>query len=250
MHALIVLAHPELGSFNAHLATVAMTTLGEIGYSVETTDLYRLNFDPCEGPVHFSHRLDLGAFRVQAEQQHAVETDTVPMNIRTEIAKIERADLLIVQYPMWWFGMPAILKGWIDRTFLYGKMYSQCRRYDKGPCAGKRVLLSVTLGASKSTYAHDGRNADIDLLLWPALFTFYYVGFSPLPPFITYGVDVETPRELGVSIENFRGYLKSLDSIDAVPFNRIDEWDTDGRLRLGTPVFSPFVRRRRHLDLE
>jgi hypothetical protein len=109
---------------------------------------------------------------------------------------------------------------------------------------------SVTLGASQSTYAHDGRNADIDLLLWPALFTFYYVGFSPLPPFITYGVDVGTPWELGVSIENFRGCLKSLDSTDAVPFNRIDEWDSDGRLRLGTPVFSPFIRRRRHLDLE
>jgi NAD(P)H dehydrogenase (quinone) len=244
MRALIVLAHPEPKSFNAYLARVAKSTLEEMGYTVETTDLYALDFDPRESPLHFSCRLDSTRFQTQREQKHAVDTDTVPPDVQGEIGKIERSNVLIVQYPMWWFGMPAILKGWVDRTFLYGKMYTRRRRYDRGPCAGKRALVSITLGAPEGTYAHDGRNADIDLLLWPTLFTFYYVGFSVLKPFITYDVDAATAAQSEDSADRYRSRLKSLENSAPIPFNRFDEWDSDGRLKPAAPVFSPFVRRR------
>ena len=50
-------------------------------------------------------------------------------------------------------------------------------------------MLSVTVGTSAETYAHDGRSGDIDLLLWPVNFTLAYVGFEVLSPFIAYGVE-------------------------------------------------------------
>ena len=50
-------------------------------------------------------------------------------------------------------------------------------------------MLSVTVGTSEATYAHDGRSGDIDLLLWPVNFSLAYVGYTVLAPFVAYGVE-------------------------------------------------------------
>ena len=64
------------------------------------SDLYAIGFDPCERPEHYSDRSAPGRFDPQAEQRHASEVGRLPPQIAEEIARVERADLLVLQYPM------------------------------------------------------------------------------------------------------------------------------------------------------
>ena len=106
MRALIVLAHPEPASFNGGMKDVAVTTLTGLGHGVEVSDLYAMAFDPVEGPGRYPVRRDPDCFTAQTEQRHAWETGTLSPDVAAEIDKLERADLLIFQYPMWWYGTP------------------------------------------------------------------------------------------------------------------------------------------------
>ncbi len=258
MQAHIVLAHPEPRSFNAHLATVARQALAAQGWGVTVSDLYAQGFDPCERPEHYAPRLQAERFDVQSEQRHAAAQGTLPAAVTAEIERLDQADLLILQYPMWWHLPPAILKGWFDRVFAYGQVYTSKQRFEAGRYAGKRALLSVTVGTSAETYAFDGRSGDIDLLLWPVNFSLAYVGYQVLRPFIAYGVEAglrySDPavvaarlRQVEVDLDSS---LRTLDRIPVVPFNRMSEWGADGRIVPEAPVYSPFMRRRQQLDLE
>ena len=128
MQAHIVLAHPEPTSFNAHLAELARKTLSERGWDVSLSDLYAMEFDPCEKPDHYPNRVDPARFDTQSEQRHASESDTIPEVVRSEINRMAQADLVILQYPMWWHLPPAMLKGWMDRVFIYGEVYKSNRQ--------------------------------------------------------------------------------------------------------------------------
>lgn len=258
MHAHIVLAHPEPASYNAHLAARARHALETGGWSVSVTDLYAAGFDPCEGPVHYPQRHEPARFDAQAEQRHASERGTLPAEVRREIDCLDRAELLILQYPMWWHLPPAILKGWMDRVFVYGEVYVSRQRFENGRFRGRRALVSVTVGTSAATYAHDGRSGDIDLLLWPVHFTLAYVGYSVLRPWVSYGVEAGlrysdpavVAERLAENADAFSAALGSLDGRGEIPFNRMAEWGEDGRIRPDAPVYSPFMRRRKTLSLE
>src|SRR5262249_19365888 len=153
------------------------------------SDLYALGFDPCEGPAHFPAPLDAARFDAQAEQRHASDRGTLPEVVTAELARLDRADLLVLQYPMWWHLPPAMLKGWFDRASASGAAYTSGMRFEDGRFRGKRAMLSVTVGTAPETYAHDGRSGDIDMLLWPVNFSLAYVGFTVLEPFVAYGVE-------------------------------------------------------------
>lgn len=258
MHAHFVLAHPEPQSFNAHLVRSGAAALEAEGWTVSVSDLYAMGFDPCERPEHFANRIDPGRFDAQAEQRHASDTGTLPKAVTDELALIDRADLLVLQYPMWWHLPPAMLKGWFDRVLAYGETYTSSKRFENGRFAGKRAMLSVTVGTSRETYAHDGRSGDVDLLLWPVNFTLAYVGYTVLTPFVTYGVEAGlrysdpavVEARLKRAAEDFCAVLPKAHKRAAIPFNRMAEWGPDGRIRPEAPVHSPFIRRKRHLDLE
>jgi len=252
--ALIVLAHPEPRSFNAQLAATATDALEAIGYEVVCSDLYGQGFDPVEAPRHYTSRSDENWFRPQTEQRYASDTQTLPPDVESEIKRLRSADLVIFQYPLWWYGPPAMLKGWFDRVFVYGELYRSKIRYDTGVFRGKRALLSVTAGAPAATYELNGRNGDMDIVLWPVHFTLHYVGFSVLPPFVTFSVqggisyteESEMLAELEKSKAQFRDYLTRITdakSVEPIRFNGWDDWDTEGRLRPGAEGHSPFVRK-------
>src|SRR5262252_6145823 len=101
MQAHIVLAHPEPRSYNAHLAEVARRSLMAEGWGVTLSDLYAIGFDPCERAEHYAARQQPQRFDVQAEQRHASDQHQIPAVVAEEIEKLDRADLLILQYPMW-----------------------------------------------------------------------------------------------------------------------------------------------------
>ncbi len=258
MRVHIVVAHPEPKSFNAHLGAVARRAFEAQGATVTVSDLYQMGFDPLERASHYERPLDAARFDVQAEQRHASANKAIPPDIGAEIARLEAADVLVLQYPMWWHLPPAMLKGWIDRVFIYGDVYTSKQRFEHGRFAGKRAMLSVTVGTSEATYAHDGRSGDIDLLLWPVNFSLAYVGYEVLQPFVAYGVeaglrysDAATVDARLMQVEaDLVATVDTLDKRPAIPFNRMAHWGADGHIKPDAPVYSPFVRRKRDLELD
>lgn len=250
MRAHIVLAHPEPGSYNAHLAATARRVLAEQGWSVTVSDLYAIGFDPCEAAKHFAHPNDPSRFDAQSEQRHASANHTLPNHVAEEIARLDQSDLVILQYPMWWHMPPAILKGWFDRVFAYGEVYTSRMRFENGRFKGKRAMLSVTVGTSEATYAYNGRSGDIDLMLWPVNSNLAYVGFDVVKPFVAYGVEsgirYSEPETIEARLQDivvdWSRVLETIAERPNVPFNRMAEWGEDGRIISTAPSYSPFMR--------
>ena len=258
MKAHIVLAHPEPKSYNAHLAGLAQETLERRGWSVTLTDLSAEGFDPCEKAAHYRSPLNADRFDVQSEQRHASAEGTLPPEVVQEVGRMDQADLLIVQYPMWWHLPPAILKGWMDRVFAYGEVYKSTFRFENGRFTGKKAVLSLTVGTSPETYAFNGRSGDIDLMLWPVNFSLAYVGYDVLSPHVAYGVEAglrySDPDVIAARLkkieDDWAARLQTIEDEAAIPFNGMADWGDDGRIKPDAPVFSPFIRHREGLEIE
>ncbi|WP_149193089.1 NAD(P)H-dependent oxidoreductase [Luteimonas suaedae] len=144
MHALIVTAHPEPVSLSQSIAAQIAegVSLSGPGRSFEIADLAAEAFDP-----RFTEA-DLAVHRSQAPP---------PADVAAEQARIDRADALVLVYPVYWWSMPGLLKGWIDRVFANGWAY------DEGPetrlvkkLHRLRVHLVAIAGANVRTYARHG----------------------------------------------------------------------------------------------
>jgi hypothetical protein len=103
-----------------------------------------LRFDPVSSRTNFSTVEDPDYFRPQIEEMHAAQQNGFSPEIEAEIANVEWCDLMIWQFPLWWFGLPAALKGWVDRVFAVGRTYGGGRVYQTGYFRGQRALLSLT----------------------------------------------------------------------------------------------------------
>lgn len=144
MHALIVVAHPNRGSLTRSIAEsiAAGVTAGDAGHTVEIADLAAEGFDP----------------RFTAAD-HAVHdrTGPPPSDVLAEQARIDDADVLVLVYPIYWWSMPALLKGWIDRVFSNGWAYDYSP--DKG-LVKKLQRLNIHLvgigGSDTETYVRHG----------------------------------------------------------------------------------------------
>jgi NAD(P)H dehydrogenase (quinone) len=258
MNSLIVMAHPEPQSFNGALVAAAREALVSRGHQVRITDLNARGFDPVEHARHFLERRKPARFDAQTEQRFSAEIDALPDDVDREIRDLLWADFLVLQFPLWWFGMPAILKGWMDRVFVYGKLYSSRQRFHAGVCRGKRAMLSVTAGASAEACAHDGQEGDTRLLLWPIHYSLHYLGFTVLEPTLVMGVRSDydgaraaiQDRHLKAQLEAHRARLSDLDAIAEIPFNAADDWDDSRKLKPGAAVHSPFIRHRPELRFD
>lgn len=144
MHALIVVAHPdpELLSHAVAARLAEGVVLPGPDNSFEIADIAAEGFDPRFTPADIAVHLREGP---------------PPADIAAEQARIDRADALVLVYPVYWWSMPALLKGWIDRVFANGWAY------DEGPdmkLTKKLRHLPVHLvalgGASQRTYARHG----------------------------------------------------------------------------------------------
>jgi len=187
MRVLIVLAHPEPQSYNGALFDTAIATLEAAGHSVSTSDLYRMDFDPVSSRKNFSSVKDPDYLKLQVEELHASEGGGFAPDLEAELAKLEAADLVIWQFPLWWFGLPAILKGWVDRVFAMGRAYGGDRVYDTGMFKGKRALLSLTTGGPEGAYTAEGFNGDLDAILRPIhRGILQFTGFAVLAPHVVY----------------------------------------------------------------
>jgi NAD(P)H dehydrogenase (quinone) len=221
MKAFVILAHPERRSFNGALFDVAVKTLTAAGHDVQTSDLYRMGYDPVSDRRNFTTVKDRDYLKLQMEELHASETGGFASDVETELQKLEWCDLMIWQCPLWWFGVPAILKGWADRTLAMGRAYRPDRRYDTGVFKGKRALLSVTTGGPASAYAKDGANGDIDAILRPIQRgIFQYVGFDVLKPQLHWGPVRQDEEVRKRWLEAYAARLRSIEDESPVDVGR------------------------------
>jgi NAD(P)H dehydrogenase (quinone) len=227
MKVLLVFAHPEPRSLNGALRDVAVTELEAQGHEVRLSDLYAEGFKPQVDRADFpSHARDARLIPVVASKK-AFESDTLTSDVRGEIEKLLWADALILQFPLWWFSMPAILKGWVDRVFAYGLAYgvgehSDKRwgdRYGEGTLAGRRAMLIVTAGGWEEHYAPRGVNGPIDDLLFPINHgILYYPGYDVLPPFVVYRADGLDEQGFDKAAERLRERMRTLAATPPLPY--------------------------------
>lgn len=253
MQVLIVVTHPEPTSFNSLLVRHTQETLESRGNAVRVSDLYVKHFDPVEHPRHFLTRKDPLQFDVQTEQRFNSERHSLPTDVQREIADVLWADFIMLQFPLWWFGMPAMLKGWMDRVFAYGTLYSSRHRFDTGICSGKRVMLSVTTGSSAEACSHDGREGDTKLILWPIHYALHYLGFTVLEPILIHGVrrwvgeeddGGERRQALQLALQSHCRWMEEVDEVPIIAFNGDGDWDEKGKLKENAPSYSPFIGHR------
>lgn len=191
MNALIVYAHPEPASFNAALRDAALEAIRAAGHQAEVSDLYAEGFNPVAGRHDFTTVADAARFHYQGEQMLAAQQQGFSAELAREHERLNRADVIILQFPLWWGGPPAILKGWFDRVLAYGVAYADGRRFDKGLFRGRGGLMCVTTGGTPARFSAEGEYGVIERVLWPVRrLTLEYLGLNVGEPFVCYG----TPR--------------------------------------------------------
>ena len=156
MKVLIVLAHPESKSFNGAMFQTAIDTFKDSGHDVQYSDLHTMRFDPVSDRRNFTSVKDPDYFKQQLEEMYATEVGGFIPEIEAEIQKLEWCDLMIWQFPLWWFSVPAILKGWVDRVFVMGRVYGNEHIYETGRFRGKQAMLSLTTGGTEDAYLAGG----------------------------------------------------------------------------------------------
>lgn len=213
MKVFVVFAHPEPQSFNGALYRLACETLSEAGHTVRTSDLHAMKFDPVSGRHNFTSVHDASFYKQQAEEMHATEVGGFAPEIEAEMQKLEWCDLMIWQFPMWWFGLPAILKGWVDRVFAMGRTYGYGRMFDSGPLRGRRALLSITTGGPESAFQRGGFIGDLHSIVRPIQRGMLrFVGFDVLAPQTSLGAARATDEERRVMLDRYRTRLASIES--------------------------------------
>jgi len=221
MNILIIYAHPEPLSFNGALKNLAVEVLTGAGHSVQVSDLYAMNFNPAGGPNDFLEREDPNFFAYQREQICASAASLFVPELKAEMDKLVWADFVIFQFPLWWFSVPAILKGWVDRVFAMGFSYNYGRTYENGVFRGKRAMLAFTTGGPAAFYTATGRNGSIDeLVRHVQQGMLHFIGLDVLPPFIAYGAARATADDRAAYLEEYRGRLLSLDSTLPIDFGK------------------------------
>ncbi|MBL0917467.1 MAG: NAD(P)H-dependent oxidoreductase [Hydrogenophaga sp.] len=104
MQTLIVHAHPDAGSFSAGLFRLTQETLRAQGHAVDAIDLYAEGFDP--------------VLKAEEKAAYLSGPDWLLQRFAAHIALLQRAEHLVLVYPTWWWGPPAMLKGWLERVWL------------------------------------------------------------------------------------------------------------------------------------
>ncbi|TWB52700.1 NAD(P)H-dependent oxidoreductase [Nitrospirillum viridazoti] len=227
MNILLVFAHPDPRSLNGALRDVAVAELQAQGHTVQVSDLYALGWKATVDRADFPDLKPEDRLVPVLASRDGYAAGRLTADVLAEQEKLRWADMLILQFPLWWFTMPAILKGWVDRVFAYGFAYgvgehSDRRwgdRYGEGIFQGKRAMLIVTAGGWAPHYGPRGVNGPIDDLLFPIHHgILYFPGYGVLPPFVTYGADRLDPAMFVREAERLRERMRTLQQTAPIPY--------------------------------
>ncbi|MFT3920087.1 NAD(P)H-dependent oxidoreductase [Cloacibacterium sp.] len=147
MKHLIIYAHPNNGSLNHHLLQTVVESLQSKNHEIEIRDLYQINFSPT----------------LSFDDMKGQRMGNVADDVKQEQDFISWAEHIIFIYPIWWTGMPAIMKGFIDRVFSYSFAYRYDQGVQKGLLVGKQATIINTHGKSKAEYESIGMDKALSL---------------------------------------------------------------------------------------
>jgi NAD(P)H dehydrogenase (quinone) len=156
MKNLIIYAHPNSGSLNHFFKQVIVESLQESEQEVVIRDLNQINFNPV----------------LSLEDMNGQRMGQVADDIKTEQDFITWADRIIFIYPIWWAGMPAIIKGYIDRVFSYGFAYRYDQGVQKGLLTAKETIIINSHGKSNEEYEAIGMSKALALTSDTGIFTY------------------------------------------------------------------------------
>lgn len=184
---LIVHAHPEPESFCTAQAHTIERALKDTGHTVDFIDLYAEGWDPVLNINDVENATR--PFKPQEETMRAVKDGTLNPEIARHLELVLGADMLILSFPLWWFSMPAITKGWIDRVFVMGGVFGgDYGILDEAALHGRKALVAATTGGPEEAFKPDGTFGDIRSFLFHIHHgTFRFVGYDAQEPIITYG---------------------------------------------------------------
>ncbi|MDF2477314.1 MAG: NAD(P)H-dependent oxidoreductase [Sphingobacterium sp.] len=192
MKHLIIYAHPNDRSLNNHFKQIVQDTLKQNGQKVIVRDLYQLNFNPV-----LSHG------DMNGQRQGIVDEE-----VKREQEYIVWSDAITFIYPIWWTGMPAIMKGYIDRVFSYGFAYRYDDGIQKGMLAGKSAYIINSHGKSNLEYQKIGM--DKALQLTSDLGIYSYCGLEIKQHFFFDRADLANEHTVGTWATQIRhSYLKN-----------------------------------------
>ncbi|MCY7780272.1 NAD(P)H-dependent oxidoreductase [Bacillus haynesii] len=144
MQTAVIYAHPNPNSFNGAILNQVIKALEDGKHSYDVIDLYKDRFDPV---LLFDEK------KRRSDMKHDPET--------AEYRRIvKNADHLIFIYPLWWGGMPAIMKGFIDRAFAAGEAYTYQGKLPKGLLKARTASVYYTADAPSWYLRFWRRDAD------------------------------------------------------------------------------------------
>lgn len=223
---LVVYAHPEPTSLTRRFAAETIRTLEQQEYVVLQSDLYGMNWKATFNELDFPSRVNNDRLSFVQESGHAYATGQQTQDVEEEQRKLISADAVIFHFPLWWFGVPAILKGWIDRVYAYGFAYGykgegNRYRYGDGILKGKRAVLSVMVGGLAEDYSPRGINGPLEELLFPITHgALFFPGMHVLPTHAVYGTGKLEKVDVEREIANWRLRLENLFADPSIPFRR------------------------------
>lgn len=253
MKVFIVYAHPEPASLNGSLKDHVVRELTALGHEVRVSDLCAMKFKAVADAEDFPSRDATERLVYHRASGDAYAAGTQRDDVAQEQEKLLWADVVVLQFPLWWFSVPAILKGWIDRVFVHGLAIGvpkpgtkQWLRYGEGKFAGRRGLLATTTGGREGQFSDRGIHGSIEALLFPLNHgLFHYIGMAPLKPFVAF-------QSVRMSAEEFEGtaarYLDRLVHAmtdDPIPYRWENggDYDATGVLRAGVAERDGGMRR-------
>ena len=233
MNVLIVFAHPEPLSFGRALLDRSVDTLRDCGHTVAVSDLYAMGFNPVATGGDFTQRRFPDALQYDREQKLSSQRHTFTSDIQAEIDKVLACDLLILQFPLWWFSVPAIMKGWIDRVFVNGTAYgSGGMRFDNGGLKGRKAMLAFTTGCFPEMMEPGGLLGQRDVILWHLHYgTFGYSGLQVLSPFVGWSIQYSDEAKRREYLDQYEARLRGIEHEEVMPTHVLSDFGRDWRLK-------------------
>lgn len=190
MNHLILYAHPNPGSFCAGIRDAVLDAAAQAGHQVKLRDLYALGWDPI----------------LSGQDIVSMRAKQTPPDIAEEQSHLAWADLVTFIYPVWWSGMPAILKGYIDRCFSNGFAFRAGPEGIEKLLTGKRAVVFHTMGSSAESYRKSGLDDSLDTAMTAGMMKF--VGIEVVQDIRFVNVPKSTDDERAAMLEQVRDAIR------------------------------------------
>lgn len=227
MRAHIVHTHPEPNSFVAAMRDIAIARLVEQGFEITISDLYEMGFNPLLSRDDFGDLSDPERLAYTREQRLGWENGSLAPDIREEVERVLSADLLVLTFPVYWFSVPALLKGWIDRIFLAGPFYDGRHMYDKGGMVGRRALVIASLGGREHMFGPNAVHGEFERGMLQHLLqgTLGVVGYDVLQPFFAYHAPYVDDEARADILSRLNTHVSNLDQLPKLKMPSLNNFD-------------------------